>query len=415
MTLGRTIALLVLIGTLPSGVVRAGDGASSDWKGSLQLRADRYRHSTDETQAWIDARTSWHRALGAWSWQVDASLWADTHGDTARGAQIFRLDDRTALRPLLRLDQFWLRYRHADWSVQLGRQPISWGVTDTVRPADVAMPYDWTDPLTERRLEPIALRITRRTLRSEWEWFASEPPAFSRLPAAPNRWASGVALAESQPVSRRLNHVPWGVRWQRRGDRVESSVYLYDGYDDTPSIDFVQAIDGNGNPIGGPRLVARAIQQRTAAAALWGAAGPVTLRVEAAYSDNRYRHDAWVGAVEMEWAPGEWRVIVGYADTALNGKAGDSSSTLQSSLDRAFLPALLVHIERGALTSWRVSLQIMAGTSSNQQLVRAEGSWPLPHDLRLTARAESLRGDRDTLFGSWRNNDRVTIATTWSW
>lgn len=415
MTAGRAVALLVLIGTLPGGVARGDDGMSGEWKGSLQLRADRYRHPTEETQAWVDARTSWHRALGAWSWQVDASLWADTHGDTARGSEIFRLDDRTAGRPLVRMDQFWVRYRRADWSVQLGRQPISWGVTDTVRPADVAMPYDWTDPLTERRLEPIALRVNRRTLRSEWEWFASEPPAFSRLPVMPSRWASGVAIAESQPVSRRRNHVPWGVRWQRRGDRVEGNVYLYDGYDDTPSIDFVQAIDGNGNPIGVPRLVARAIQQRTAAAALWGAAGPVTLRVEVAYSDNRKQRDAWVGAAEVEWAPGEWRVIVGYADTALNGNANGATHGFGSSLDRAFLPALLVHVERGALTSWRVSLQVIAGTSSDQQFVRAEGSWPLAHDLRITARVESLRGERGTLFGAWRNNDRATLGTTWSW
>lgn len=399
--INRPVLTLLLVGL---GCEIAGTlHAETEWRAHLALRADRFARSDPRTIGWLDGDLSWQGSGDNWTGFMALNLWGDTDGITARGDDRFAGSDRGQQRAPLQLREAWLRHRRGRWTLQLGRFPVAWGVTDTVRPADVVMGYDWSDPLTERRELPWGARLLWRTAQDELEFLLLGPRDLSRLPRGRFALGSGIPLRIESPA-RQWDEVGFAAHWQHRTDRVETALYFFSGTDDAPRLELAVP-----PAVAAPTLRGRAVAQRTVAAALWGQLGPLVARVEAAWNQAHDEADYGLIAGELERSWGDWHLIVGYADSV-----SDRRRTV-SGLDSGFLPALLVHLERGELTGARGSFEWVEGTNADQRLIRIEGSWPVGQRTRVTARLELLSGDPTTLLGGWRQQDRVALQTTWDW
>jgi hypothetical protein len=382
---------------------------ATESSGFLEARWDTFETGNRSSELWLEANWTGRWQTSGWELACELSLLSDSgdaiaHDRSGRDAW-FRLDDDALSRSRLRLDQFWLRWRprqgNSPWFVQIGRLPIAWGVTDAIKPADAVMRFDWTDPLLERRLTPWAVRTVRRQLGYELELFASAQPSASRLPPQSGRWALGGS--PTPEVASDLGP-QFGARWTWRRERVEGTLQWLDGSEDR----FV--------PVFVPPAVVIVRDQRArqmVGGAVWTYFGSVTARTEIETSrlhgtaERDYRRTT--GALEFEWTTGRWRWIAGYARSWSSAAELDN----QAGLDRALLPVTYLHVERGSITESKLSLEWIAGRD-RQQLWRVEGSWPLPRDLRVTLRAESLSGDPESLLGRWQRNDRLTSVLRYS-
>ena len=387
------LALLVAA-TAPAGAVNQG--------GSIAFTADAYRTGDPGRQGWMRALYALDASPQPWVFlKVAAILELDTHGEIRRD-RLYDDADRGLSRAPLRFRDLAVGFRAGETTIVLGRQRLTWKRTTFANPIDNLSPRDWTDPLDEARLSPVALDVAWE--RARWAVEGALVPRYapSRLPQLGGRWfdtqAAGVELSWGQA---RFPPVSWdtlqgAVRGGYRGSRGEAQASYFRGFDDAPRL----------------IPVATTLERRFVKLEVTGVDGEVFLgafvvRAEAAYFHFPDRTDAGYALyqVEGEWSGSGWRVIAGYGATV----GGHPEQTAPTTLDLAFLPAIFLHVDKGEPTEWQVAMDATLGTKAYDALLRLSGSYPFAGHLRAGGELDLIGGAPATFWGRWRGNDRFRV------
>lgn len=412
------------IGTVLAAALAASAGAAvaRDAGVDVRLSGDVYDNGSPSAQGWFESTFTYDGRLGGPVF-LDVALVAavDTDGQIDRDT-LYDPNDRGLQRALFRFEDLALRFDLGEVALSVGRQRISWGRTDTLKPADVATPFDWTDPLHEERLAPWSARV--RWEREAWHVDAALVPVFhpSRLPVLGGRWfddtppgpvPTALEWGEVDFPATTWKNLQGGIRFGRRGGTTEWAATVYRGFEDAARI---TPVPGAPDPATGvvpirldrdfPRFVAGGADGLVLA-------GPVVLRGEASYV--HYPGDGGDGyllyAAEIEWTHGAWRTYAGHGDS-IGGEVAESNPT---ALDQAFLPALFAGFSYGYPTEWSAGVDLVVGTRQLDSWVRASASWPVHSLVRLGAELELLNGNAGSFFGRWRDNDRLRLYAAFTY
>jgi hypothetical protein len=389
------LALLLVAGTTDRVEAFDQGGSVAGW-------ADAYDAGDPRFQGWFRATYALDAEPRRWLFiKVAAFFELDTHGDIRRD-RLYDVDNRGLMRAPLRFRDLALGFHAGETTFLIGRQRLTWKRTTFVNATDNLSPRDWTDPLDEARLSPLAVDASWEHER--WSVEGALVPRFapSRLPQLNGRWfespSATVPLswgnAAFPPVS--WDTLQGAVRAGYRGTRFELRASYFRGFDDAARIT--------------PRLAT--LDRSYAKLEVAGVdgevlLGPVVLRGEAGYFhfpggvDDGYL----LFQVEGEWSRSGWRVIAGYGDAV----GGDPSVAAPASLDQAYLPAVFLYVEKGEATEWQVALDTTIGTNELDALVRFSGSYPLSAHVRAGGEVDLISGDAGTFWGRWSANDRLRV------
>ena len=399
----RLIASAVIFLSLPAHAVDQGV--------SIETWGDLYVQGEPSAQSWfrfayiLDAHL--HRTVFV---KLAALIERDSHGDIARDV-LYDADDRDLKRAAMRFRDLTLGFRAGEVTVLLGRQRLTWARTTFVNATDNLTPRDWTDPLAEVRLSPLAADVTWEHERWHAEGALVPRYAPSRLPQLGGRWFAFPAEIEPSWGSASFPPVSWNtlqgaLRGGYRGSRGEARVSYFRGYDDaerlTPRF-------GPPDPLTGvvpvaldrsfPRLVVTGLDGEFLAAS-W------IVRGEAGYFHYPDGGDGFLlYQLEAEWSRGPWRALAGFGDTV----GGGATAVAATSLDAAYLPAIFVAGTYGEATEWQVELTATVGTKGGDSLLRASGSYPFAGHVRVGGEIDLMAGGAATFWGRWRDNDRMRV------
>lgn len=400
----------------------AATAAARDAGVEVKLWADAFDHGAPSAQGWFESTFRYDGRLGGPVFlEVDLVLNADTDGEVDRDL-LYDPDDRALQRALFRFEDLALRFERGEVTLTVGKQRIAWGRTDTLKPADVVSPFDWTDPLHEERLAAWSARL--RWEREAWNVDAALVPVFhpSRLPVLGGRWfddtplgpaPTQLAWGEVDFPATTWRNLQGGIRFGRRGGLTEWAGTVYRGFDDAARI---APVPGPPDPTTGvvpvrmdrtfPRFVATGADGLVLA-------GPVVVRAEASYvhfpSDGGDGYLLYVA--EVEWTRGAWRAYGGWGDSV----GGEVATSNPTALDQAFLPALFAGVAYGYPTEWNAGLDVVVGARDLDRWIRAAASWPVHPLVRLGGEVELLHGPADSFFGRWRENDRVRLWASFTY
>lgn len=392
----RRCLLLALL-LFAAGPVRAVEHALS-----IEAWADAYGQGTPRTQSWYRMTYALDAQLRpAVFVKLAAIVERESQGDISRDV-LYDADDRDLSRAAVRFRDLAVGFRTGDVTIVLGRQRLTWGRTSFVNATDNLTPRDWTDPLDEIRLSPWSADLTWE--RDRWHAEAAVVPQYapSRLPQPGSRWFPTLPGASVTWGTAEYPAVTWStvqeaVRGGYRGGSGEVRVSYFRGYDDAPRI----------TPRPGSSI---ALDREFPRLEVSGIDGEILLggwvfRAEAGYFHYPDGEHNGYGLfqVEAEWSRGPWRAVVGYGDT-LGGGAAVVATT---SLNLAFLPALLLAGTYGEATEWQVSVNAIVGTDAWDSSVKVSGSYPFTGHVRAGGEMNLIRGDATSFWGRWRNNDRM--------
>jgi hypothetical protein len=376
---------------------------------SIETWADGYPQGEPSAQSWfrltytLDAR--WHQGVFI---KLAALIEHDSHGDISRNT-LYDADDRDLERAAVRFRDLAVGFRAGDFTVVLGRQRLTWGRTTFVNATDNLTPRDWTDPLDEVRLSPLAADVTWEHERWHAEGALVPRYAPSRLPQLGERWFAAPPGTQTSWGSASFPAVSWdtlqgAVRGGYRGGRGELTLSYFRGYDDAERL---TPVIGPPDPATG--LVPVVLDRSFPRLEVTGLDGEILLgawivRGEAGYFHYPGGEDGYaLYQVEAEWSRGPWRAIAGFGDTV----GGGSLAVAATSLDAAYLPALFVGATYGEATEWQVAANATIGTVDWDSYVRLSGSCPFAGHVRAGGEIDLLGGSTGTFWGRWRDNDRL--------
>ena len=202
--------------------------------GYPQLTESDSGHAVGEALARYELSTD----LGGGFWVtggIDAR-W-DTHQQTTYS---FSWRDRERRRPALAVRRLGLGYSRGKASVELGKQFVSWGRVDFVRPTDRFAPQDYLNLVTTELLPVTAARLTYGSSADSIDFVYLPWITPSRAPLLNQRWAALssqelTAIAREEPPA-----IParpqWGARWSHTGS-ADYSLCFFDGNDHLPLFD----------------------------------------------------------------------------------------------------------------------------------------------------------------------------------
>jgi hypothetical protein len=173
--------------------------------------------------------------------------------DKLRGALAveFRKDFSDSSRSRVFLDKAYLDVYLPSWDFRLGRQIISWGRTDKIKPTDSFKRHDYTDFLDDDE-EPIYAAKANYYIKDwtlEWVWAPIFEPDIFRLDPR-NRWAAlprradvpGVGTFDlsyqvntSARPAKNLKSSQAGFRLTQQHGGLDWSASYYYGYDRIPT------------------------------------------------------------------------------------------------------------------------------------------------------------------------------------
>lgn len=376
------------------------------------------------------------------SWQL---------GDSARAALGLRLeiaDDDTGLgslatysslsRPLLRsartrleIDQAVVTWQGEAATLTLGKQTVAWGVLDGLQVTDRFDPVRRRDfVLTETRPERLSRWGLRLRQPAGEAWLldvaaALDPsvsqqatPGASFAPLAPRNRGGLPALALDPPleVSSRgayLADATAGLRLVRRGAGHEWSVLAISGPDTDPRLRLTGPLPADPVSLEFPRRgLVGTTWERSAGARVWRVEAalvpdqPVNVRDEGGRPavDRRARALAGVG---LDWsAPG---------GVFVNAQLGiDHLDGGEPALTRPRTDWLLTLRLQKAFRndSWRTRGELIGSASDGDGVLRWALEWTGRDAWRLGGGADLLFGDRDGLFGQYRERSRLWLRAT---
>ncbi len=391
---------------LAACAVISAPASAIDQSGSVAIVADGYAQGEPQFQGWLHGTYSLDARPRPWVFvKLAVLLDADTHGDISRD-KLYDETDRDLKRAPLRFRDLALGFHAGETTIVLGRQRLTWKRTSFANPTDNLAPRDWTDPLDEARLSPLAASVAWEHSSYSIEGAVIPRYAPSRLPQLGGRWFDTqgfpVEWGDSTFPAVSWDNLQAAIRGGIHGSRGEARLTYFRGFDDAPRL-----------TLAGTTLTRQFAKMEATGADGELILGAIVLRGEAAYfhfpetGEDGYA----VYQVEGEWSRSGWRLIGGFGDSAF----GKSGATAPTALDLAYLPAFFLHVEKGDPTEWQAALDATVGTNDFDWLVRLSGSTPLSAHLRAGGELAMINGASTTFWGRWRDNDRLRLFLRCDW
>jgi uncharacterized protein DUF1302 len=345
----------------------------------------------------------------------------------------FSDDERSRIYP----HEGFLDLLRDPWALRIGRQFITWGRADTLRPTDVFRRRDLTD-LVEDRVEAIdALKLN--FLSGSWGlegvWVpVFEPDILSFR--AENRWTlfpteGQVSFREGrrEEPPRTPESGEAGIRLTRSARGWDFAAMYYYGYDRTPT--FVRQRLVEFDPITGAATI-RLVPVHRRIHVVGGDFATVVngwdLRGEAAYTlttdsgarnpevDDPYlRFTGGVGRTTRTTPVGEsLSVILQYALDEEVPQRGAANQEEFAGLRHFYRHAVAVNATWKYSEFLRLNGKGFVNLEDFDFALQTELSWQPIDAMTLAVGADFFGGRRNTFFGQFRDNDRVRVKVSYT-
>jgi hypothetical protein len=330
------------------------------------------------------------------------------------------------------------------WAARIGRQFITWGRADSLKPTDVFKRHDFTDFIEgrEEAIDAVKLDLFSGGATLEAVWVpVFEPDTVSFR--AENRWT---ALPEEGEVpglgrarltfreGRRREPSPTlesgeaGVRLSGSARGWDFAAMYFYGYDRTPTL--IRPEVTHVDPAAGAATITLVpVHERihVAGGDLATVAGGWGLRGEAAYtltsdpgSNDPEVDDPYlrvVGGVDRTFSRipvgQSLLVIAQYAlDTELP-RRGRSNQREVGGLRHSFRHALLLNSTWKYTEFIRAEMKGLVDLEEGDFVLQGQLSWQPADAMTIRLGGDVLGGDRGTFFGRFRDNDRVRVSVSY--
>lgn len=334
----------------------------------------------------------------------------DSHRQTERTWD-FNYQDRGLQRPAFSIRRLSLLWYRGNWTVEAGKQFISWGKTDILNPTNRFTPRDFTNVAQTENLGVTAARATYTTGSDSFDFVWSPFLTPSRAPLLNQRWAVRPEQAAGIPLDDLGARYPggsqFGFRWNHIGDGYEASLVLYEGSNYMPLFE--------ATPLEGVPLVQ--VQRFYPNLRLIGAdvVKPLpwfTLKAEAAYyASNTAQADEYgLYVIQLERLVGEWTFIGGYIGEMITRERDPFDFAPDRGLARSFVG------RAGYTIGPRSSMSFEAAGREDLDggYGKAEYSRLLSDAVRFTASYALFRGKPTDFFGQYRRNSHFMLKFRYS-
>lgn len=349
-----------------------------------------------------------HVATGALSdslrWELEPELQLRQAGDTGSSAWW----DNGRRPPVVSLRRAYLDIQKADWQVRVGKQIFDWSQTDTISPADLVSPRDWSDITRVRKLAAPAVSVRYGGQTSlEVVWLPRQQPSY--LPKG--EWLPSAAAALMAPPQR-SDGDQYALRATGNWMQTDWSAVLYHGHSIAPTLELKP----------GPSLQPFYPPLRAAAVTMARevADGQIARLEIARYQQPDGSFIQYVASLDKEYA--DWLrsgdtlyVIAQYAGGSHSERALDSLGwpDFRRVLERSVM--FKASYDRRSDQRSVVELTAVWNTHDHDSYLKLAWRSRLGDALTLNLAGEAIQGQPDSFWGRYRANDRATLELAWKY
>jgi hypothetical protein len=325
----------------------------------------------------------------------------------------WRLDfrDRTIRRPRAAIRRLSATLSAGGFTLDVGKQFIRWGKADVLNPTDRFAPRDFLNVIDTDFLPVLGVRPSMQIGGETFEAVWVPHPTPSRLPLFDQRWTVWPANLRTASIVDGGSIIPerseQGLRWSHTGERFETSLSYFDGFNHLPTID----VRLRSAPL--TAVLTRVYPDlRTYGADLRIPTAWLTLKAEGAYFTSRSStSDEYVlYVVEIERQTGEWVLDVGYA--------GEVVTTARQSFpfapDRGVARSIVGRVSYTVDPRRTVAIEGAARQGGQGFFVKGEYSEAFGLHWRLTLTGVGIGGNENDFLGQYRRNSHGSIGLRFS-
>jgi len=371
--------------------------------------------------------------------------WTPLESLRLHSAVLLRQDFSEEERSRVDLHDGFVHFEHEGWSLKVGRQFITWGRADSLRPTDVFKRHDYTDLIENREeaVDAVNLAFARGAWALEGVWAPVFTPDIVSF-RAENRWTGlpttttvpGVGEVDlvfrEDPKQRPAQNLGSG----QVGLRLSGSIHGWDfagmyyyGYDRVPTV--IKRQIGNLDPVGRELSVTLVpIHERihvfggdvATVISGWG------LRSEVAYTlttdldpgirginDSYFRFTGGVDRTFPRLPLGEslWLIVQYALDTEPRQPGPIDEQDVDPRL-HPFQHALVVNSTWKYTEFIRLSFKAYVNLLQGDFVLQPELSWQPIDSMTVAVGGDVLGGSATTFFGQFRDNDRVRFRISYA-
>lgn len=294
------------------------------------------------------------------------------------------------------------------WQVRAGRQLFDWSQTDTISPADMLNPRDWSD-ITRIRKLPVTALSARYGNRASIEavWIPHQQQ--STLPA--RDWLPPPVAAMLSPAQDHATGSQSGLRVAGNWKQADLSVVWFRGHSVAPH---VRLSDG-------PSLRASYLPLQAFALTMAkqiGAANVVRAEVARYRQQGAPGYLRYVMSLDQEWAD-----VLSDGDTLYGILQYAGSTQPDSAVNALGWPDFNRVLERSAMFKLNydlgsdqrrvLELSGVYNTQRHDSLWQASWQQRVGNAMTVTIAGLAMRGKDDSFWGRVRGNRRVSLAVGW--
>lgn len=347
-----------------------------------------------------------HEATGALAEGVDWKLEPELLLRRPRNTGPAALWDNQGRPPVISLQRAYLGFAHDEWLVRVGKQVFDWSQTDTISPADLVSPRDWSDITRVRKLAAPAVSVRYGGETSlEAVWLPRQEPSY--LPEGD--WLplpSGVSMAPP----RRSQQQQYALRAAGNWRRTDWSAVLYRGHSIAPALELAP----------GPSLqpIYRPLRAAAITAAREVADGQIARLEIARYRQPDGSFVQYVASLDKE--VGDWLsdgdtlyVIAQYAGGTRRAGAVDGLGW--PDFRRVLERSVMVKASYDPRSDQRSLLEFTAVWNVEDHGRYAKLAWQrrLADALTIGLAGEVIDGRPGSFWGRYRANDRAMLELSW--
>jgi hypothetical protein len=339
-------------------------------------------------------------------------LRANTHDQVQDHDWTVDVADRRVRRPRLSIRRLSATVSHRGFTLDVGKQFIRWGKTDSVTPTDRFAPRDFLNVVDNEFLGVTGARATVQARAETFEavWLPRFTP--SRIPLLDQRWTAappsvaGVLVVDAGAIFPRGSQT--GVRWSHAGTGFETSLSFFNGFNHLPDI------DARVRPAFRPEIDLTRVYP---ALRTYGgdAAVPTrwfTIKAEAAYfTSTSPKSDEFVlYVVQLERQTGEWVLVGGYAGETVTRRRAELTFAPDRGLTRSVVGRASYTIDPIRSVAFDGAVRQTGGGG----YARVEYSQAHGQHWRATITGVLIRGEQEDFLGQYRRNSHLVLSIRYS-
>ncbi|WP_322111037.1 DUF1302 family protein [Steroidobacter sp.] len=315
--------------------------------------------------------------------------------------------------------------------MRIGKQQVVWGQADGLRVLDVVNPFSfrefvWPDA-QDRRIPLWMLRAEAPLGPATLQLLYIPDPTYDEIPLGNAAFAVTTPLLVprgSTPIPVREAARPSGLRNSSDlGARVSALIggwdltlnYLHHYYDDP--VPFIELSST------GATLAPRYERSQLFGASFSNAFGSTTVRGELGYSTDRWFITRSVTDPDRVFSSDEFAFVIGVDNVALadtlisvqyfHSQLRDPAPAMTRSSNERQATLLVQRSFRNE--SLKLRMLALRSLDRDDGGIQARMSWQVSDAFSLSLSLERFYGDRDGLFGEFRDASRIGLEAQWSW